>query len=125
MVKTHPPQMPEAPKLKKPDIKSVLDSCLWDSGRWDGWEIILGLIPPFFRDIWSYKTSETSIFTISWIFDVLDACLMVHGSWLKAHGSWPRGAGPAPEPRGAAPVRPGPAAPLGSGVGPAPLGHEP
>jgi len=22
-------------------------------------------------------------------FDVLDACLMVHGSWLKAHGSWP------------------------------------
>jgi len=22
--------------------------------------------------------------------DALDACLMVHGSWLKAHGSWPR-----------------------------------
>ena len=25
-----------------------------------------------------------------WKIDVLDACLMVHGSWLKAHGSWPR-----------------------------------
>ena len=24
------------------------------------------------------------------VFDALDACLMVHGSWLKAHGSWPR-----------------------------------
>ena len=22
------------------------------------------------------------------MFDALDACLMVHGSWLKAHGSW-------------------------------------
>ena len=41
--------------------------------------------------------------TIFSIFDALDACLMVHGSWLKAHGSWPRearggswpGAGPA------------------------------
>ena len=30
---------------------------------------------------------------------MLDACLMVHGSWLKAQalGSWPRGTGPAPE----------------------------
>ena len=50
---------------------------------------------------------------ISWKIDVLDACLMVHGSWLKAHGSWPREArggswlmarcrpGPGdPEPRG-------------------------
>ena len=26
----------------------VWDSCLWDSGRWDGWGIILGLIPLFF-----------------------------------------------------------------------------
>ena len=25
-----------------------------------------------------------------WKTDALDACLMVHGSWLKAHGSWPR-----------------------------------
>ena len=24
-----------------------------------------------------------------WKIDVIDACLMVHGSWLKAHGSWP------------------------------------
>ena len=24
------------------------------------------------------------------MFDALDACLMVHGSWLKAHGSCPR-----------------------------------
>ena len=22
------------------------------------------------------------------IFDALDACLMVHGSWFMAHGSW-------------------------------------
>ena len=46
-----PPQNPEADKFKKPYIKVVRDSCLWDSGRWDGWELILGLIPPFFRDI--------------------------------------------------------------------------
>ena len=41
---------------------------------------------------------------------MLDACLMVQGSWLraygqggpaKAHGSWPREAGPAPGARGA------------------------
>ena len=25
-----------------------------------------------------------------WKTDALDACLMVHGSWLKDHGSWPR-----------------------------------
>ena len=48
---TPPPQIPEADKFKKPYIKVVRDSCLWDSGRWEGWEIILGLIPHFFRDI--------------------------------------------------------------------------
>ena len=47
---------------------------------------------------------------------------MAHGSWLMAHGQG--GPARAPEPRGAAPVRPGPAAHLGSGVGPAHLGHE-
>ena len=26
---------------------------------WDGWGIILGWVPIFFRDIWSHKTSET------------------------------------------------------------------
>ena len=46
-------------KFKKPYIKVVWDSCLWDSGRWDGWGIILGWIPPLFRDIWSHKTSGT------------------------------------------------------------------
>ena len=61
MVKTprHPPQIAEADKFKKPYIKVVWDSCLWDSGRWGGWKIILGLIPPFFRDIWSHETSNT------------------------------------------------------------------
>ena len=69
------------------------------------------------------------------IFDALDACLMVHGSWLKAHGSCPRearggswlmargrpGSGD-PEARGAAP---GPEARLWvPWAGPAP-GHEP
>ena len=61
---------------------------------------------------------ETSIFSISWIFDVLDACLMVHGSWLKAHGSWPR------EARGGswlmARCRPGPGDPQARGAGPGP-----
>ena len=32
-------------KIKKPYIKVVRDSCLWDSGRWEWWEIILGWIP--------------------------------------------------------------------------------
>ena len=38
----------EKPKIQKPCIKLVRDSCLWDSGRW---EIILGLIPPYYRGI--------------------------------------------------------------------------
>jgi hypothetical protein len=46
-------------KFKKPYIKMVLDSKKWDSDRWDGWEIILGSIPHFFRGIWSNKTSQT------------------------------------------------------------------
>ena len=52
---------------------------------------------------------------------------MVHGSWLKAHGSWlmAKGGWPDPEPRGAAGTGRTGAAPLGSGAGPAPLGHEP
>ena len=48
----------------------VRDSCLWDPGRWEKWEIILGLIPPFFRDIWSHKTSETLFLFV--IFSILD-----------------------------------------------------
>ena len=66
------------------------------------------------------------------MFDALDACLMVHGSWLKAHGSWPREARggswlmarclPGP---GDPEARPGPGpAPRASGAGPA-SGHEP
>ena len=78
------------------------------------------------------------------IIDALDACLMVHGSWLKALGSWPRearggswpGAGPAPgtqeqapgpgpAPRASGP--PGPGQPLAMSHEPplASLGHEP
>ena len=49
---------------------------------------------------------------------MLDACLMVHGSWLKAHGSWPR------EARGGswlmARCRPGPGDPEARGAGPGP-----
>ena len=78
------------------------------------------------------------------IFDVLDACLMVHGSWLEAHGSWPRearrgswpGAGPAlgtqrragPDPdRERASGSPGPGRHLAMSHEPplASLGHEP
>ena len=55
------------------------------------------------------------------IFDALDACLMVHGSWLKAHGSWPRearggswpGAGPAPGTQEQAGPDPDPGRPKG------------
>ena len=66
-----------------------------------------------------------------WKTDALDACLMVHGSWLKAHGSWPREArggswlmarcrpGPgdpeAPDPPGSSP-----GAPSGTRARPAP-----
>ena len=51
-------------KIKKPYIKVVRDSCLWVSGRWEWWEIILGWVPSKFRDIWSYRTSETLCFVI-------------------------------------------------------------
>ena len=40
-----------------------------DSGRWDGWGIIIGWIPLFFRDIWSHRTSET--FFLFVIFSIL------------------------------------------------------
>ena len=69
------------------------------------------------------------------MLDALDACLMVHGSWLKAHGSWPR------EARGGlwlmARCRPGPGDPEARRAGPRPearlwvpmagaaSGHEP
>ena len=84
------------------------------------------------------QTSNTSIFFSFSKYSMtlmLDACLMVHGSWLKAHGSWPRearggswlmargwpGLGD-PEARGAGP---GPEARLWvPRAGPAP-GHEP
>ena len=53
---------------------------------------------------------------------MLDACLMVHGSWLKAHGSWPR------EARGGSwlmargrPGRPGRGDPKARGAGPWPI----
>ena len=77
---------------------------------------------------------------------MLDACLMVHGSWLKAHGSWPREArggswlmargrpslgdpkasGPGPD-LGRAFGSPGPGRPLAMSHEPplASLGHEP
>ena len=59
---------------------------------------------------------------------MLDACLMVHGSWLKgeAHGSWP-GAGLAPGTQGQA----GPGPDLGLALGslgpgrPLVMSHEP
>ena len=35
---------------------------MWDFGRWDGWGIILELIPLEFHGIWSHKTRETLIF---------------------------------------------------------------
>ena len=37
-------------KIQKPYIKKSR-VCLWDSGRWEGWDIILELIPPYYRDI--------------------------------------------------------------------------
>ena len=57
-------------KIRKPYIKVVCDEQKWDSGRWDGWQIILGLIPPFFRDSWSHKTSEKLFLFV--IFSILD-----------------------------------------------------
>ena len=51
-------------------MKVVLDSKKWDSDRWDGWGIILGSIPHFFRDVWSRQTSETLFLVV--IFSILD-----------------------------------------------------
>ena len=41
---------------------------------------------------------------------MLDACLMVHGSWLEAHGSWlmAKGGRPGPGAQGRAGIRPDP-----------------
>ena len=63
-------QKPKNRKFKKPYIKEVWGLKKWDSGRWDGWGIILGFIPPFFGDIWSRITSETLFLVV--IFSILD-----------------------------------------------------
>ena len=42
------------------------------------------------RDLVLQNLKHINFLLIFSIFDALDACLMVHGSWLKAHGSWPR-----------------------------------
>ena len=49
-------------KIKKPYIRLVWVSCLWDSDSWEEWERILEPIPPYYRDIWSHKTSDTLMF---------------------------------------------------------------
>ena len=86
--------------------------------RWEWWEIILKLIPPYYRDICLQNLRNIYVFFDFSIFDALDACLMVHGSWLKAHGSWPR------EARGSswlmARGQPGPGDPKARGAGPGP-----
>ena len=48
-------------KFKKPYIKLVRDFFLWDFGRWEGWEIILGWIPTNCRGIWSYQNLKNMI----------------------------------------------------------------
>ena len=94
----------------------VRDSCLWDSGRWEGWKIILELTPPLLSRHLTLHLRNINFLLDFSIFDALDACLMVHGSWLKAHGSWPR------EARGGswlmARGRPGPGDPEARGPGP-------
>ena len=87
----------------------VRDSCLWDSGRWEWWEIILGWIPLKFRGIWSYRISNTLIFFLfpQYSMPLMHAWwFMAHGSRLMAHGQgrpgeaharlWVPRAGPAP-----------------------------
>ena len=92
--------------------------------------------PPLLsRDLTLLNLRHINFLFIFSIFDALDACLMVHCSWLKPHGSWPR------EARGGswlmARGRPGPGDPEARGAGPGPevrlwvpraepaLGHEP
>ena len=74
--------------------------------------------PRVSRDLVLQNIKHISFLFIFSISDALDACLMVHGSWLKAHGSWPR------EARGAswlmARGRPGPGGPEARGAGPGP-----
>ena len=78
-----------------------------------------GTHPPFFSRHLTLQNLRNINFLFDFsIFDALDACLMVHGSWLKAHGSWPR------EARGGswlmARGRPGPGDPEARGAGPGP-----
>ena len=90
--------------------------------------------PPFFSRHLTLQNLRNINFLLDFsMFDALDACLMVHGSWLKAHGSWPR------EARGGswlmARCLPGPGEPEARGAGPgarlwvpragAASGHEP
>ena len=74
--------------------------------------------PRVSRDLVLQNLKHINFLLIFSIFDALDACLMMHGSWLKAHGSWPR------EARGGswlmAKGRPGPGDPEARGAGPGP-----
>ena len=95
----------------------------------------MGLIPPLLSRHLTLQNLRNIYFVYFSIFDALDACLMVHGSWLKAHGSWPREARggswlmargwPGPGDTEARGAGPGPEARLWvPRAGPAP-GHEP
>ncbi len=57
-------------KIKKPYIKLVRDSCLWDSGRWEWWEIILGWIPVKFSRHLTLQNLRNINFLV--IFSILD-----------------------------------------------------
>ena len=46
--------------------------------------------PRVSRDLVLQNLKRINFLFIFSIFHALDACLMVHGKWLKAHGSWPR-----------------------------------
>ena len=107
------------PHGQKPFAKQIDSVFNGEEEVWQSWATFAKLSYLMEMDVEAYCYVAFQPFTEH-------ACLMVHGSWLKAHGSWPRGAGPALVPEGAPGPDPGgPGAPSGPRAGPAPLGHEP
>ena len=81
-------------KLKKPKIQETLHKSrpgLMFMGFWQMGMVgnIYGMDSPRVSQDLVAQNLKNINFRLP-ITLMLDACLMVHGSWIKAHGSWPR-----------------------------------
>ena len=104
------------PHGQKPFAKQIDSVFNGEEEVWQSWATFAKLSYLMEMDVEAYCYVAFQPFTEH-------ACLMVHGSWLKAHGSWLMAKGGRLGPGSQGSARPGPGAPLGSRACPASLGQ--